>query len=151
MSTSYFLVCPFSGIVLHLFHKKFEFVFPIFWLWLTIFWTFTEILIIYEAQIPHNDVASENICEWGIVVRTMRMLSFEVINAEVLQYTSMIKDVGFLNNSINILDGRKRNLNKKSFSQTRVRWPHPLPQTCVRWPIVILSNVWCCNISVERL
>jgi hypothetical protein len=142
--------CPFSGIVLHLFHKNFEFVFSILWLCLTIFWTFnknfTEILIIYDVQIPRNDVASGTICEWWIVPRTIRkVFSFEVINAEVLQHMSMIKDFVFLSNIIHILDGRKRNLNEKPFSQTCVHWPLPLSN------IVILSNKWCFNIFGERL
>jgi hypothetical protein len=51
--------------------------------------------------------------------------SFEIINAEVMQHMSIIKDFVFLNNNIHIMDGRKRNLNKKS-SQTCLRWPHPL-------------------------
>ena len=93
VSTSFFSLCPFSGIVLHLFHKKFEIAFPIYVLWLTIFWTlsknFKELLIIYDAQIPRNDVRM-TICEWWIVPITIRRLNFEAINAEVLQYTSII-------------------------------------------------------------
>jgi hypothetical protein len=39
---SIFSFCPFSGIVFHRVHQKFEFVFLIYGLWLTIFWTFKQ-------------------------------------------------------------------------------------------------------------
>ena len=38
----FFSFCPFSGIVLHRVNQKFEVVFPIYGLWLTIFWTFSK-------------------------------------------------------------------------------------------------------------
>ena len=87
--TPLFLVFhPFFGIVLHRVHEKFEVVFPIYGLWLSIVWTFnkdfTEILIVYDAQ-PRNDLTSETIFEWSIVAKTIRRFSFEAINAEVLQ------------------------------------------------------------------
>ena len=81
----FFSFCPFSVIVLLGIHKKFEVVLPIYGLWLTIFWTFskvfTNIRIIYDAQITGNDVASGTIFEWWIVANTIRRCSFEVINS----------------------------------------------------------------------
>ena len=61
LSNSSFLVFhPFLGIILHRVHEKFEVVFPIYGLWLSIFWTFnkdfTEIVIVYDAQLPRNDM-----------------------------------------------------------------------------------------------
>jgi hypothetical protein len=70
-------------------HEKFEVVFPIYGLWLSIVWTFnkdfTEILIVYDAQLPRNDMTSGTIFEWSIVAKTIRRFSLEAINAEVLQ------------------------------------------------------------------
>ena len=58
----FFSFYPFSGIVIH---KKSEVVFTMYRLWLTIFWTFckdfTEILTVYDAQIPCNNVASRTL------------------------------------------------------------------------------------------
>ena len=69
----FFSFCLFSDIVLHRVHQKFEVVFPIYGLWLTLFWTlskdFTEIHIVYVAQIPHNDVGSGILFEWRIVTK----------------------------------------------------------------------------------
>ena len=80
---------PFFGIVLHRVHEKFEVVFPIYGLWLSIVWTFnkdfTEILIVYDAQLPRNNMTSGTIFEWSIVAKTIRWFSFEAINADVLQ------------------------------------------------------------------
>jgi hypothetical protein len=49
----FFSLCSFSGIILHLFHKKFEIAFPIYVLWLTIFWilskNFKEVLSSFWA------------------------------------------------------------------------------------------------------
>ena len=73
----FFSFYPFSGIVLHLFHKKFEFVFPIFLLWLTIFWTFsndfTELFIFYDVQFPDNEWPT-GLFEWRIVARILGVL-----------------------------------------------------------------------------
>lgn len=92
----FFSFCPFSGIVLHRVHKKFEVVFPIYGLWLTIFRTFSKdftiIPIVYDALIPRNDMASGTIFKWRIVVRQVGRFSFEISNAQVLQYMYIIKD-----------------------------------------------------------
>jgi hypothetical protein len=42
----------------------------------------------------HDDVASETIFKWRIVARTIRRFNIEVINADVKQYTFIIKDFG---------------------------------------------------------
>jgi hypothetical protein len=39
----FFSLCPSSGIVLHRVNQKFEVVFPIYGLWLTILWTFSKV------------------------------------------------------------------------------------------------------------
>ena len=79
VSTSSFSRFVHFGTVLQRVHNKFEVVFPIYGLWLTIFWTFskdfTHILNVYDAQIPHNDVASRTIIEWRNVARTIRSLA----------------------------------------------------------------------------
>lgn len=58
-----------------------------------ILWTFskdyTEILIVYDAQIPRNDITSGTILYFGL---TNRRISFDVSNAEVLLYTIIIKE-----------------------------------------------------------
>jgi hypothetical protein len=43
-----------------------------------------------EIQILHYNVANMTIFEYIIVARTIRRLSFDVLNAEVVQYTSII-------------------------------------------------------------
>ena len=52
----FFSFCPFFGIVLYRVHKKFEVVYPIYGLWLTVFWTFskdfTKVLSVYDVKIP---------------------------------------------------------------------------------------------------
>ena len=108
----FFSLCLFSGIVPHRVHQKFQVVLPIYGPWFTIFMTFSKdfmaILIVYYSQIPRNDVASRTIFEWRIVARTIRRFSLEAINAEVLQYTFIVKDVGCNGWSIGILNDRNR-------------------------------------------
>lgn len=62
--------------VLHRVNEKFKSVFVIYGLWITIIWTFskefTVIIIVYDAQIFRNDMASRTIFEWGIVTRNRR-------------------------------------------------------------------------------
>ena len=63
----FFSFCPFSGIVLHRVNQKFEVVFPIYGLWLTICWTFCKVLRIFSYSIlltsSRNDVTSGIIFE----------------------------------------------------------------------------------------
>jgi hypothetical protein len=65
-------------------------------MWLQIFRTFSKdftiIPIVYDALIPRNDMASGTIFKWRIVVRQVGRFSFEVSNAQVLQYMYIIKD-----------------------------------------------------------
>jgi hypothetical protein len=45
-------------------------------------WNTIITVIVYDAQIPRNDVANGTVCEWRIVARKIRRFSIEVINAE---------------------------------------------------------------------
>jgi hypothetical protein len=56
------------------------------------------ILIVYGAQIPRNDVDNGTIFEWRVEARTIRRLIFEVINADVMENTFIIKDFGYNRN-----------------------------------------------------
>jgi hypothetical protein len=79
----FFSFCPFSGIVLHRVNQKFEVVFPIYGLWLTICWTFCKVLRIFSYSIlltsSRNDVTSgkkrekeavETFSEWVKAIRS---------------------------------------------------------------------------------